>query len=241
MKIKVLGTGAVPSSRRSCGYLLDDCILVDLPNGGWKLVERLGYNLLDIDDILITHFHADHYFDIPFVFLTREGSTDKALNFYCGESGPKMFNDLLNLAFPDLAEKVRNIPIKYCFSDSFKVRNYNVRRYPVIHGDLPECYSYVFDDGKQRIGFSGDSCMCDGLLQAVDGCTHFICECSKASDITMKGGKAHMCVTDLEKLIAQFPDCKFYITHMTTPSRAELETKNLPNTVILDDLYDLEF
>jgi len=241
MKIKVLGTGAVPSSRRSCGYLIDGCILLDNPNGGWKLMENIGYDLLGIDDILITHFHADHYFDMPFVFLSREGSTDKTLRIYCGESGPQYIDRSLELAFPDLYQFVKGIPIEYHHEDSFTIKNYSVRRYPVIHGNLPDCYSYVFDDGRQKVGFSGDSCLCEGLIDAIKGCRHFIVECSKGSESAMKGGKAHMSVADLEKLLDMYPDCRFYTTHMTTASRQELVEKKLRNVQVLEDLDELYF
>ena len=120
MKIEVLGTGAVPSSQRSCGYLIDGCILVDNPNGGWKLIENLGYDLVDIDNILLTHFHADHYFDMPFVFLTREGRTDKTLNVFCGKSGPEYIFNALDIAFPDIAQYVRDIPINFNNDDTFQ-------------------------------------------------------------------------------------------------------------------------
>ncbi|MBR2281418.1 MAG: ribonuclease Z [Spirochaetales bacterium] len=241
MKVKVLGTGAVPSSRRSCGYLIDGRILVDVPNGSWKMMENLGYDLLDIDDILITHFHADHYFDMPFVFLTREGSTDRTLNIFCGESGPRYIYDTLDLAFPDIAQYVRDIPINFNFDDSFMVPDYHVQRFEVIHGSLAECYAYVFEDGKQKIGFSGDTCLCDGLLEAVKGCRHFIMECSQASNTAMKGGKAHLRVDQFLGIAEDNPDCTFYATHMTAFSRNELQERHPRNVVILDDLDELEF
>ena len=240
MKIEVLGTGAVPSSQRSCGYLIDGCILVDNPNGGWKLIENLGYDLVDIDNILLTHFHADHYFDMPFVFLTREGRTDKALNVFCGKSGPEYIYNALDIAFPDIAQYVRDIPINFNNDDTFQVMDYHVRRSEVTHGTLPECYSYVFDDDRQKIGFSGDTCLCDGILQAIEGCKHFILECSQASNTAMKGGKAHLRVDQFNKIAEDNPGCTFYATHMTAYSRAEITENHPENVIILNDLDELE-
>ena len=68
MNIKFIGTGgAFFASSNNASYLIDEKILVDLPNGGCRAMTKMDIDISKIDHILITHFHGDHYFDIPFI------------------------------------------------------------------------------------------------------------------------------------------------------------------------------
>ena len=61
MKINIIGSGSIGSGVMSASYLIDDHILVDVPNGVIKYLKHLNYDILHIDTILITHLHGDHF------------------------------------------------------------------------------------------------------------------------------------------------------------------------------------
>ena len=82
MKIKIIGSGSIWSKCNSACYLIDDKILVDIPNGICKALLNQGINFRNIANVLITHFHGDHYFDVPFYLLSKLKSDDKKVNFY---------------------------------------------------------------------------------------------------------------------------------------------------------------
>ena len=65
MEIYVLGSGAVSARSGYPGYLVDGTILVDCPPGTVKKLYRRGIDPCAVTDVLVTHFHADHYFDLP--------------------------------------------------------------------------------------------------------------------------------------------------------------------------------
>ncbi|MBQ6671995.1 MAG: ribonuclease Z [Spirochaetales bacterium] len=241
MKIKVLGTGSASSTKNNSCYIIDGSIMLDMPNGSWKLVRSQGFDQLGINDIIFTHFHADHCFDVPFVFITRYKKTEKVLHFYCGENGPQRIQTLLHLGFENISDKLGSIPLKYHTEGSFDVGPYHVVRHEVEHGGLPGCYAYVFDDGEKKVGFSGDSTMCEGLLAAIDGCSRFIIECSKPTTAPEKRGRSHIYVSDIAYLVSRFPECTFYTTHMTDASRAELLERKIPRVVVLKDYDELVF
>lgn len=50
----------------SASAIIDDHILVDAPNGIIKYLKHLGYDILKIDTIIITHLHGDHFLIYPF-------------------------------------------------------------------------------------------------------------------------------------------------------------------------------
>ena len=66
MKIKLVGTGAMYTAYNSACTLIDNKIIVDMPNGTIKQLLKENINVGLIDIILITHMHGDHTADIPF-------------------------------------------------------------------------------------------------------------------------------------------------------------------------------
>ncbi len=71
MKLQIIGSGGILQKEASASYLIDDHILIDMPNGSCKNLYNLGIKAENIDHVLITHFHGDHFFDIPFYLLKK--------------------------------------------------------------------------------------------------------------------------------------------------------------------------
>ena len=66
MKIKLIGTGAIYTAYNSACTLVDNKIIIDMPNGTLKQLLKEKINVRLIDTILVTHMHGDHTADIPF-------------------------------------------------------------------------------------------------------------------------------------------------------------------------------
>ncbi len=101
MKLKILGSGSIFSKDNSASCLIDNKILIDVPNGTCKTLKRIGIEPSNILNILITHFHGDHYFDMPFMLLNKISSSNKPINIYCDSSGENKIYNLTKLAFPN--------------------------------------------------------------------------------------------------------------------------------------------
>ena len=71
MEINIIGSGSIGATDMSASTLIDKKILIDVPNGIVKHIKKLGYNTGEIESILITHLHGDHFFDIPFFMFDR--------------------------------------------------------------------------------------------------------------------------------------------------------------------------
>ena len=109
MKLKILGSGSIYSKDNSASYLIDNKILVDVPNGTCKILKRIEVEPNDISDIVITHFHGDHYFDMPFMLLSKITANNGICNVYCDESGENKIYNLTKLAFPNKVDKINQI------------------------------------------------------------------------------------------------------------------------------------
>lgn len=75
LSVLFLGTaGAAPTAQRGTAAFLirrgGDRILVDCGEGTQRQMLRSGVGLVDVEDVLITHFHADHFLGLPGMLKT---------------------------------------------------------------------------------------------------------------------------------------------------------------------------
>ena len=72
MKIQLIGTGTIPDVANSASVLINDHILFDMPNGNLKAMIRQNIDIMNIDTLIISHTHADHCFDAPFLLWYKK-------------------------------------------------------------------------------------------------------------------------------------------------------------------------
>jgi ribonuclease BN (tRNA processing enzyme) len=76
LELKFLGSGnAFAGDRYWSSFVLNGRYLFDAPPQTLAHLNRLTIPTVDIDAVFISHFHADHFFGLPFLSsttLTRE-------------------------------------------------------------------------------------------------------------------------------------------------------------------------
>jgi ribonuclease Z len=75
LNVLFLGTaGAVPTAQRAPAAVLvrrgGDRILIDCGEGTQRQLLRSGVGLVDVEDIFVTHYHADHFLGLPGLLKT---------------------------------------------------------------------------------------------------------------------------------------------------------------------------
>ena len=221
MKIKMIGTGNMWVKSNSASYLIDDKILIDAPNGSCKSLIRYDISPKNIEHILFTHFHGDHYFDIPFYFLQKSKSESLKLNIYCDKKGKTKIKKLFKLAFPNTVKKVGKIlKTRYIFDTKFKIDNYDVEKVLVEHGGIKPAYGYIFKS-DMTIGFTGDTCYCDSVVYMASTCDYLICDCN-----FLVGNNKHLGIDNIKLLAKEYPKCTFIVSHIPDEVRDGLETKD---------------
>ncbi len=229
MKLKVIGSGNIFSKWNSASYLIDDKILVDVPNGSCKILKKIGIEPNQINHILITHFHGDHFLDIPFVLLNKTIQDSKVTNIYCDNTGESKIYDITKLAFPNKVEKIKNY-FNYIQDNKFCIDDYRIEKIMVEHEEGLGAYGYIFHKDNQYIGFTGDSGICENIEKMAKKCNHLICDCN-----AIVGKKSHIGIDNLKELATQYPNCIFYATHMGDTVRENLNGLNIKNIVVLKD------
>lgn len=231
MRVRVIGSGSMWTSYNSASYMIDDDILIDVPNGMCKNLFRMGINPRLIKNVLITHFHGDHYFDMPFYFLLKSKADDKNINVYCSNEGKRKINKILKLAFPNSEKNVnKSINLKYTFDYSFKVNNYKVKKYLVDHGRMKPAFAFVFEFENKKIGFTGDTAICENVEYMANTCDYLFCDC-----MFIKGTNKHMGIDNIKYLSEKYPKCKFVVSHLEDATREELNKIKIKNVIVPED------
>lgn len=234
MNIKFIGTGSMISNDNQASYLVNNNIMVDFPQGTMKILKRNNLNE-QIKYIFITHTHADHFFDLPFIILDFYQRKQKLNIVICKKDRMKVLK-LLKLGFPGLFyEILLNKTINFIDNKKvIKIDNLTISSYKTVHGVMKNCYSYVFKYNDKKIVFTGDTTICDNLLDNIIDADYLIC------DVTNKiGNNFHLGVDDIKHFLNEYKNLKIIPSHMGKNSKKELlEIKN-QNLIIKEDMEDL--
>lgn len=233
MKLQLIGTGSISAPQTSASALIDDCILVDCGTGVIKELMKQQVNIFDIDTILITHLHADHFFDLTYIILLRSFNKVKnKLKIY----GPKKLKEsveaLFEIGYSDLndIEKIfidSKTSIVEFDSLSEKIDDYLVESLLVKHGKTEPSFGFVVWKDDKKIGFSGDSCYCEAIDYLVENCAVSVLECSLPFN-----SEDHMGPEIIKQLST---NRKIIVTHMSLYTREQLEKMKLENVTIGKD------
>lgn len=231
MKVIVVGSGSMWTHYNSACYMVDDNIMVDFPNGACKYLYRNGIDVKTINHVLITHFHGDHYFDIPFYVLKKSKSEDRNSIIYCSKDGKSKIKKIGYLAFPNsFDDAVKDSKLKFCHDINFKINNYRIDKVLVDHGRMKPAYGYIFNDGNKNIGFTGDTSLCDNVELMAKKCSYLFCDCMRCD-----GNTKHMGIDNLKYLSKTYVNCTFVVSHLDDETRDALIRLNLNNVIVPND------
>ncbi|HYH61280.1 MAG TPA: ribonuclease Z [Solirubrobacterales bacterium] len=152
LDVVFLGTGgSVPTARRATACLLiragGDRILVDCGEGAQRQMQR-STGLVQVDDLYITHFHADHYLGVPGLLKTYELNGREAPLRIFGPPGlEELFVALRRIMgtvrYPlELMELSGSVPVRY--------ETYEIRPFEVSHRVRAFGYALVEDERPGR-------------------------------------------------------------------------------------------
>lgn len=231
MKVKAIGTGSIFSSSNSACYLIDKDILIDMPNGTCKNLINFGVSLDNINHILFTHFHGDHYFDISFYLLSKLSKENNNLSFYLNKEALSKIKKLTKLAFPNTVEKIKTkLKPNYIFDKEFIINEYKVKKVLVDHGNIKPAYGYIFYSKNKTVGFTGDTTYCNAINKMAQECDYLICDCN-----FIAGNNKHMGIDNIVDLANKYEKCIFVTSHMNDDVRIELKKLNIKNIIIPKD------
>ena len=148
-----LGTaGAAPSAQRGApGHLVrrgGDRILVDCGEGTQRQLLRSGVGLVDVDDVLITHCHADHVLGLPGMLKTFAlRARETPLQLY----GPPGLGELMNVLRPVIGRLTYKVEVQQLTAgDAVERDGYRVHAFATDHRVPSVGYALVEDERPGR-------------------------------------------------------------------------------------------
>ena len=240
MKIKFIGTGSIESKCNPTSYLIDDKILIDCGNGIIKQLLKNNIDLDDINTVLITHLHGDHFLDIPFLIMSKIYRNKlNNLKIYCPKNTIETIENLIKLSFKtenwvEKKEKANVEFIEFDYLDNFNLfDNYYISSYEVKHSDKIKCYGFVLNDNNKIIGFSGDSSYCDNIDKIVNKS-----DISILDTTFINGNEKHMGVDNIIDIINKH-NKKVISTHMDDDTRKYILDNKIDNIIVLEDSEEI--
>lgn len=230
MNIELIGTGAIYSKYNSACTLINDDMLVDVPNGVLKQLLNSNNQPEKIDKILITHMHGDHIADIPFLLFYMY--KNKKITRTTTIIGPTQIEERIKKLFDVYDYNWNNVSQYIKFTElkngDILENIYKIKAITVIHGHEEPAYGYIIND---KLGVTGDASLCEGVEEIVKECDITIADCSR-----IVGDKSHMGINDLKYLVEKY-NKTVIPTHIKDETREELNTINIEKITTKKDGY----
>jgi len=177
MKLTILGTGTgrFTLERSSPSYLLEHKgknILIDAGNSCMKQLLKVGKPSLDLDVVLCSHFHKDHYLELPLILYEML----QQINNPQFGSFPNKKVKLLKVYGPGGIKEIVKawqgpgtpVEVKEIKNSSFKLFGLNVNSVMLNHGK-DGTLGFRFKVGNKVLVYTSDSIKCPESIKLALG------------------------------------------------------------------------
>ena len=152
--------------------LLDGRILIDAPPTILHQLQTNNISSSQITDLLITHWHGDHVFGLPFLLLDRRFISDREgksrLRIHLHSNGIERMKKICELAFPNTLEQVIEERVEWIVNDSGHANGWDYERFPVKHTPETDPHGYLLRDSNGFVLLhTGDSGPCETIEQRI--------------------------------------------------------------------------
>lgn len=228
-KLTVLGSGdAFASGGKYCTSFLIETgtarVMLDCGATAFVRYKQLGLDPDDLDMIVLSHFHGDHYGGLPFFIISSkfEKPRSKPLTIV-GPVGVKerVFN-LQEAMYPSTGEILEEIPLSFIeFSDDWnEYHGVALKALPVKHSPPSHPHGLQLRWNDKILSFSGDTEWTDTLSLLAQGSEIMICECKNLN----QESPGHLSYQTLKAKQALLPTKRLLLSHMGS---AMLEAKDI--------------
>jgi ribonuclease BN (tRNA processing enzyme) len=214
VEIAFLGTGNAfaAEGRAFSSVLLDGRFLFDCGPTVLQQLRKLDIASDAIEVVMISHFHADHYFGLPFLLLDGWHSQRTKDLFIAGPPGIEERTErVMDIAYPGLPGEMpfRRHYLEVNDGLEAEVAGMAFLAVAVEHVPSLECFAFRAQVSGRSLVYSGDTRLCDGLLRLVAGADAVIVECSCA------GESVHLSpagVAEVQRHVS--PGSRVFVTHL---------------------------
>ncbi len=188
MKVTVLGSGDAFGSggRNFSAFLLtrgDRHVMVDCGPSALPAFKGTGGDLNQLEGILVSHCHGDHFGGIPYFFIDFQFASARTEPiFVLGPEGlQSRCEALLRATYPDVLQTHPwRFPVSYgelwpgaCHGEG----DLQVEAFQMEHGSRVPALGYRIRWGEAVVGYTGDTRWNPRIPELARGCDLLLCEC----------------------------------------------------------------
>ncbi len=240
LTLSFIGTGNAFAPGGLCwnGFLANNRYLFEAPPQALMSVRHAGLDPNELEAVVISHHHADHLLGLPFLLLywKYQGRTTPVTIV-----GPRetrsVVEQVTERTYPSLFEI--NYDIEWVVADpgmALTVGDLNLLPIDVRHDPrLKICLGYAASLHGRRFGYTGDTSLCDAVLDLARHSEVLVSECaSRTADVPI-----HMnLVDDIPRVRAALArEATLILTHVDS----DVDASGLANTVVAKDHASYRF
>ena len=243
LELTFLGSGnAFAGDRYWSSFVLNRRYLFDAPPTLLPHLNKLRIPTLDIAAVFVTHFHADHFFGLPFLFLDYEHLSNRTedLVIVAPPGAEEIVESASHLGFPGLTrgsgrywriyQEARNggegvaVDLPY--------RAVSVEQASTTSLD---CFGYRVEVGGRVVAYTGDTVMCDGVQELAKGADAVVLDCSCWGETC----EHHMSFEELRRFRKEVPlSTTFVLTHLDV---GEPPAVDMEGMIVAEDFATIRF
>lgn len=233
MVVQCLGSGNAFSAggRFNTAFFIQTSasgILLDCGATTLAALKKAGRSMEDIDLVVITHFHGDHFGGLPFILceILALRTRQKPLTIVGPEDIEEKTKQALELFFPGITIKsdslIRFMP--YRDKQILQVDNMEITAYPVVHSPATNPHAVRIAADNKVIAYSGDTEWTDALTEVSKGADLFVCEGSGYNSASPH----HLSIKELVENRHCFDAKRMVLTHLGEEALKHLDAIPFP-------------
>jgi ribonuclease BN (tRNA processing enzyme) len=230
MQLQFIGCGdALGSGGRAntCFHVTGDAVnfLIDCGASSLPALKRLDVTRDNIDLILITHFHGDHFAGLPFFLLDAQFTRRTRPLVIAGPQGIETrLAQVMEALFEHSSKTQQRFDLSVIALEPEQSRSFGavkVTPYPVVHGESGGPFlAYRIEAEGRVICYSADTEWTETLIPAARDADLFIAEAYYYDKIV----KNHLSLTTLEAHLADINAKRVILTHMSDDMLGRLDS-----------------
>jgi len=230
MQLRFVGCGdAFGSGGRfnTCFHITGEHVnfLIDCGASSLPALKRLDIARDDIDLILITHFHGDHFGGLPFLLLDAQMTRRTRPLVIAGPEGIETrLKQLMEALFENSSKTKQRFDLSIVPLKPEETRAFGavkVTPFPVVHGDSGGPFlAYRVEAGGRVITYSADTEWTETLIPAARDADLFIAEAYYYDKVI----KNHLSLKTLEAHLPEIKPKRLILTHMSDDMLGRLDT-----------------
>lgn len=241
LRLTFIGSGNAFSPAGLCcnGFIVNDRFLFDAPPQALSSLNHLGRDANDLDAVIISHHHGDHFLGLPFLLLHwRWRGRTKPVRVIGPRGTEALGRDIAEKVFPGVLSGLA-YDLEWQDLEAGRpalLNGLEIEAYQMDHDEgLSLCLGYQCQADGRRFSYTGDTVLCDSVFDLAKGVELMVSECaSRDARIPV-----HMnLVDDIPLVRAALPStAELILTHIAP----DVDTNGLPNTRVAQDFETYRF